>query len=231
VTVSESLLPPDKAGLVFFSTVSGSLCHEMRNVVAALNENAGLLGDFVLVGAKGRPVDPGRVDVVNQRVARFVARADRLLTSFSRLAHGMDKERGAVDLQEIAQDVVALGGRLIAASGREVQVGGQPGAVATTSPFVARLLLWRCLEAILADEGHREPTAITVAVTPGGAEMHLSAGDDRGAWRRRGIPDELELQLCALARCSMAVDETTGDLLIRWDAGTNDDLEEGENEA
>jgi len=218
VTVADSRSSPAKAGLVFFGTVSAAVSHEMRNALAALNENAGLLGDFVLASAKGRPVDPARVETVNGRVARFVSRADALLTSFSRLAHSTDQDHQVVDLRDIADDVVTLCGRLILACGREVQVAAQPGGTVNTSPFFARLLLWRCLEAALADEGQQAPLVIAVARSAGVAQIRISSGGDEDLWQRRGIPGELELELCALALSTIAVDRRSGEMTITWDS-------------
>ncbi len=214
--VSDSLSSSGRAGLTYFGTIGASFCHEMRNVVAALNENCGLLGDFVHAGNRGRPVDPERVERVNQRVARFVTRADDLLTRFSRLAHATDHEQGQADLGEIAQDVLALGGRIIASSSGEVQVSARPGISIHTSPFFARLLLWRCLAATLEDGRDGEPTTVTVAKTETGAEARLTAAGGGARWEQRGLPGPVEQQLCALAQCTMAVDGDTGALIIAW---------------
>ena len=211
-----SVGPAARAGLAYYGAISAALSHEMRNVVAAMNENAGLLGDFAAAAGKGRPIDPARPDVVHGRVARFVARSDRLLSCFSRLAHAVDDEWRAVDLAEAAEDVVILAGRIIAARGREVTVVAPAATTVTTSPLFVRALLWRCIEVALNDPGRDAGVTVVVAARAGGGEIRIGAGDGE-VWRGRDMPDELDLDLCALAACSMRVDGRTGGLVLAWE--------------
>ena len=44
-----------KPGLQFFGKVSASIAHEIKNVLAIINENAGLLEDLTFAARKERP--------------------------------------------------------------------------------------------------------------------------------------------------------------------------------
>ena len=44
-----------ETSLQFFGRVSASISHELKNVLAIINENAGLLEDFTLMGDRGIP--------------------------------------------------------------------------------------------------------------------------------------------------------------------------------
>jgi len=47
--------------LKFFGKMTASISHELKNVLAIINENAGLLEDLCAMAEKGRPVDPVRI--------------------------------------------------------------------------------------------------------------------------------------------------------------------------
>jgi len=49
-----------KGGFQFFGKISASISHEIKNVLAVLNENAGLLEDLVLMAEKGAPFNQER---------------------------------------------------------------------------------------------------------------------------------------------------------------------------
>ena len=50
-----------ETGLQFFSQISASISHELKNVLGIINENAGLLEDLTLMAERGVPLDPVRL--------------------------------------------------------------------------------------------------------------------------------------------------------------------------
>jgi C4-dicarboxylate-specific signal transduction histidine kinase len=50
--------PIGDAGLQFFGRMSASISHELKNALAIIKENAGLLADYVAMMGKGTPIDP-----------------------------------------------------------------------------------------------------------------------------------------------------------------------------
>ena len=52
---------PDETALTFYSRVSASISHELKNSLAVINESAGFLEDIVLMTQKGRPLDPNQL--------------------------------------------------------------------------------------------------------------------------------------------------------------------------
>jgi hypothetical protein len=43
--------------------MTASISHEIKNVMAIINESAGLLEDYSLMAEKGMPIDPERLKV------------------------------------------------------------------------------------------------------------------------------------------------------------------------
>ena len=45
-------------GLRFFGKITASVTHEIKNALATINENAGLMTDYIEMAARGRPLEP-----------------------------------------------------------------------------------------------------------------------------------------------------------------------------
>ena len=50
-----------RAGLSFFGAMTASISHEIKNRMAVINEQAGLLEDLVLMSKKGKALEAERL--------------------------------------------------------------------------------------------------------------------------------------------------------------------------
>jgi len=92
-----------ETGLRFFGKMSAANAHEIKNALAIINENAGLLEDLVLFAEQGAPLDPERLKRLAKTIKQQVARADEIAKSTNRFSHSIDQEHGPADLgQSIA---------------------------------------------------------------------------------------------------------------------------------
>lgn len=141
-----------ESGLQFFGTTSASISHEIKNVLAIINENAGLLEDLTLMADKGMPLDPERLKKIAGKVLKQIQRADGIIKGMNRLAHSVDEPIKNVDSGEILELIAALAARFAAKFGVTVEVMPCEGPInITTNPFFLENLIWLCLEfAILA---------------------------------------------------------------------------------
>ncbi|MGD8291766.1 MAG: sensor histidine kinase, partial [Desulfobacterales bacterium] len=78
-------------GLQFFGRISASVSHELKNVLAIVNENAGLLEDLACMANRGKPIDPSRLIKMADAVKKQVGRADEILKNMNRFAHSIDQ--------------------------------------------------------------------------------------------------------------------------------------------
>lgn len=130
---------PDRieaAGLRFFGRMSASISHELKNVLAIIKENSGLLNDYLLMMAKGMPVDPQRFKTVADRIHIQTARADNIIKNLNQFAHTIDNFDKRVDANEILALLIALHQR--AADMKQVSLTPKPSqtdACVTTAPF------------------------------------------------------------------------------------------------
>ena len=107
-------------GLQFFGKMTASVSHEIKNVLAIVNENAGLLGDLALMAERGAAIEPQRLNDMSRTVMKQVRRADAIAKNMNRLAHSVDESTRTIDLNDTLETLVALSHRF--ASLRDVGV-------------------------------------------------------------------------------------------------------------
>ncbi|WP_319587362.1 histidine kinase dimerization/phospho-acceptor domain-containing protein [uncultured Desulfobulbus sp.] len=136
----------DTLGLSFFGSMTASISHEIKNALAVINENAGLLGDLVGLAEKGRPLDPERLKTISVNIRRRVQSADDIVRKLNRFAHSANQPVITTDIREIFEFTIALAERLATMKGVTFSV--TPGEVieVQTLPFVVENLLWICLK-------------------------------------------------------------------------------------
>lgn len=141
---------PDVIGqeeIRYFGKVTASISHELKNVLAILNEHAGLLQDFVAMAAQGRPLDVERIRQLSDGMLKQIGRGDTIVRNMNRFAHTADHERATADLVGLVELSVQMFSRTAAARGVTVQVQtpGQPMMIAT-HPFVLETLIGKLLD-------------------------------------------------------------------------------------
>ncbi len=101
---------PSEQGIEFFGRMTASISHEIKNTLAIVNENAGLLGDLALLMDKGRPLSPERLTTLAGNIRRQVQRADDIIRRLNRFAHSAHEPAASVDLglQLLAEEELAL---------------------------------------------------------------------------------------------------------------------------
>jgi len=136
-----------ESGLAFFGKVSSTACHELKNVLAIISENNGLLEDMAFMAQKGRPIEPERLGRACANVAKQIHRADELLKSISQFAHSVDQLEGDIDLEDCCRLVVFLARRLTAAKKLTVEVEAENGPIrlAGGNLFLVENLIWTTL--------------------------------------------------------------------------------------
>jgi K+-sensing histidine kinase KdpD len=165
--------------------VAASVTHDIKNSLATINENAGLLTDHAAMAMRGRPLDPERVDALAVRIMDQVKRANGLLKNMNRFAHSVDDFSKKVDLNDILKLVAALSVRFAAMSGTAVNVrpSSQPVLI-ETSPFGLLNTLFLCLEFALNSAGRGGSIELRPEKTDTGACVHF------GPWPDIAIPKE-----------------------------------------
>ncbi len=158
-------------GLLFCGTMTASMSHEIKNALAIVNENAGLLDDLILLSEKGRPLNPERLKTLAGDIRRQVQRADSIVGRLNRFAHSAGQPVTTTDIKEILEFTAALAARMAAMKGVTITVADTT-ILLQARPFIVENLLWLCLKHLFAMSTGNQ----TVQLGAESADSHVVIG-------------------------------------------------------
>jgi C4-dicarboxylate-specific signal transduction histidine kinase len=163
-----------ETALQFFGKISASISHELKNVLAILNENAGLLEDVTLMADRGVPLDPVRLKTMAEVVKKQISRADAIIGNMNRFAHSTDQSLATVDLAQTIETVLAVTARFV--SMQDVRIDWQlpenPVALRTV-PFFLMNLVWLCLAFAMSATGNAKQIVLSAEAAQGGVRIRF----------------------------------------------------------
>ena len=137
----------DQCGPAYLGRMGASISHDIKNCLAIMNENAGLMSDHLMMAQKGVPLDTERFSGIVQRIEKQIGRADGIVKSFNTLSHSMDKPEQQIDLDEALGLALGLGSRILANKGIQVNHTQAAGRLYVNgSLFFLLSLIWSILE-------------------------------------------------------------------------------------
>lgn len=153
----------DAACLQVFGKISAAVSHDLKNVLAIVNENAGLLDDLALRAAKGGEIPLDRLNVATSRMLKQVKRGDAVLKNLNRFAHTTDAPLLQGNVAETVALMVDLAGRQAAMRETVITVAPDAAMISTCLVYLESfvyLLLRHALEVL----PRKESVEIAVAV-------------------------------------------------------------------
>jgi signal transduction histidine kinase len=179
-----------------FGRITASVAHDVRNVLAVINENAGLLEDACLLAEKGRPLDLKRALRIAADIKQQVRRGDRISRGLSHLSHSVDSGGIAMDAGEWVTAFVSLTGRIAFARGVSLEAVGADVGPLVQSGFALLRLMWACLEMAIVAVGPAKRIELTFTETPGSICFRFGGLDALGDVSRGGeFPREDDVKL------------------------------------
>jgi len=205
----------NNACLQFFGKMNASISHEVKNVLAIINENAGLLEDFTLMVEKGMAIDPERLKAMAGKIRHQVQRADRIIRNMNEFAHSVDETRRKVDLGEVVAFMAALSERLATMKGvaLEVTPPSRPIAI-TTNPFLIENIIWRCLDFAMAVAGPGKTVVLTADSGDQGASIFSQLKGLSDVSPRLQFPENVENALVELLGAQIVINEGMGEIVL-----------------
>jgi C4-dicarboxylate-specific signal transduction histidine kinase len=205
-----------EAGLQFYGKMTASISHEIKNVLAIVNENAGLLEDLAFMADGGAAIEPQRLKNMSRAVMKQVSRADAIMKNMNRLAHSVDESVKTIDLNDILELLVALSARFASMRGVTVQPKLNEGPLKlTTSPFFLMNLLWLCLDFAMDAAGEDKIVELFPQKTEAGVQVFFkSLGGLTGA-PLQPFPTEPENELCGLLAADLEVNPGNREIVVR----------------
>ncbi|MFC1839909.1 histidine kinase dimerization/phospho-acceptor domain-containing protein [Thermodesulfobacteriota bacterium] len=154
---------PEYEGLHFFGKMNASISHELRNALAVINENAGLIKDLLLMSEKGHPLDLERVSKRVDKVLEQVRRTDSIVDNMNRFAHSIDNEFLKIDAFEYLKFVVKLSERFADMKRVILKLESYEQKVEiATFPFLFENLLYLCIDRAMESPGEDGTISISI---------------------------------------------------------------------
>jgi len=139
--------------LGFFAAISASFTHEIKNHLAIINEQNGLLGDMLTMDVDDGPAYRKRLNEVVRDVAGQVVKADMVVRRFNTFAHTADNPMADVDIADFLKLFGEISSRLARRKGATVLVeSGSECVTIRTRPFELLHLLFYVMN-LLLDSG------------------------------------------------------------------------------
>lgn len=166
--------PIGEISLRFYSRISASISHEVKNALAIINENAGLLEDFSAMAQKGMPLDPERLKNLAAMMHKQVDRAGDIMNKVNQFAHSLDQPVAKIDLNETLRLFFELTRRYseMRHVNVELKTASQPVIVETSSFFLI-ILIWDLLNSAGEDSTKKASATLASENTDQGARVIL----------------------------------------------------------
>jgi signal transduction histidine kinase len=206
-----------KTGLQFFGKMTASIAHEVKNVLAIINENAGLLNDFALLAQKGRPLDPERLENTAQNILRQISRADGIVKNMSAFAHSVDGMEKQVDFNELTRRIILLAGRLVSIRGISITlIPSEKAVMLNTNPFLLENLIWLTLAYAMDLAGSAKEIFAEIRKEGDEISLNLSKLGHLEQMSQQCPPEQSLKKLLAVIEAELVPDIVREELILRF---------------
>ena len=203
------------AGIRFFGSITASISHEVKNILAIINENAGLLEDLLLMHEKGGNLDTERIKNLADKIRGQVKRGDGIIKNMNRFAHSVDHLTEQVDLNELLALMVVLVQRMAFMKGVSIEPRSHlERIIITTNAFLLENLIWECLDFILNSEPCPGKITVVPNILNNGARVCFSGLTKGGQLNIDEFRNRIRGNFLDALQCDLYVDEESGDIVV-----------------
>ncbi|MBI9082938.1 MAG: hypothetical protein JEZ11_05025 [Desulfobacterales bacterium] len=161
-------------GLKFFGTMTASISHELKNRFAIVNEQAGLLTDFVRMAERGRELDPERLMRLGESLKKQVSLADDLLGHMNHFSHSVDQAACETDIAAVVACIAGLARRTADRRNAllDLRLPETP-PMAHTSGFLLMNLIWILLDGAMGPGTDSRSLTLSCESSPEGTVVRM----------------------------------------------------------
>ena len=155
--------------LAFFGRIMASLSHELRNVIATINESSALMEDLLGAAKQGSTLKQDRLQDLCRKINKHTMRGATLVRRQSRFSHSVDPPRQKpIDVNVALTDICDLTSRFAELKRVRLEWGllGTK-TVITVDPFAFQHAVFLCIS--LAIDAATERRVVTVSIANDGA--------------------------------------------------------------
>lgn len=203
--------PLGEAGLQFYSKVSASISHEIKNSLAVINESAGYLEDVTLMAKKGMDVNMDRLQSLAGTMLKQVQRTNAIIKNMNRLAHSLDDPASQVDLNALLELMTNLSERTTVTRGFKASAALSDAPITiTTHPFFVENLIWLILNFAMDITGDAKTIEMKPAKAESGATICFTGLEQITKTAFNDFQTEPVRQILSALNCTLQADENKG---------------------
>ncbi len=147
--------------LRFFGKMSASATHEIKNTLAIINENIGLMDDLAMMAQDGS-LSSDKVKNVSQNIKKQVQRSNNILQKLNKFSHSVDLSKQMADLEKTVRFTIDLASRLIDMYEVTVEILPAPTHIGiNANQFFLENMIWEAMET--ACKGAKLEKKVTVS--------------------------------------------------------------------
>jgi C4-dicarboxylate-specific signal transduction histidine kinase len=136
-----------EGGFRFFGKMSASATHEIKNTLAIINENIGLMEDLSMMAPDGM-LSCEQINSVAKNIKTQIQRSNNIIQRLNQFSHSVDLSEQVVDYEKTVQLTVDIASRLI--DMHEVTVKITPASSPVSikvNQFFLENMIWKAVEA------------------------------------------------------------------------------------
>ena len=206
----------ESLGLTFFGTVSATISHEIKNSLAIINENAGLLQDLTVLAEKGDPLPLKRLQRLSVSIQRQVDRTDAIVRKMNRFSHSTDPIHQSVNLYETTLFMIEVCDRLIRLRSISISIipPDSPVVIATCVFYLERLI-WMCIKEMMHAMAEGEILTLAIENRSSEACIRLSAAGPLPALTAAAFSSKAEKAMQDILQARILIDPQSGETLLK----------------
>jgi len=136
--------------VAFFGKITAGITHEIKNVLAIIQESSGLMEDILDVTENGTFSHKDKFIKSLNRIHRQIQRGIDITSRLNRFAHSPDQCPASLDLNEIAEHMVLLASRFARLKNVVLESSpSNPPLIITSDPVFLEMALFESIEILL----------------------------------------------------------------------------------
>ena len=148
-------------GFRFFGKMSASATHEIKNTLAIINENIGLMDDLAMMAQDGM-LSCEQISRVSKNIKNQVQRSNNILKKLNKFSHSVDLSKQMADVETTVKFTLDLASRLIEMYEVTIEIIPAPSHIGVNAnQFFLENMIWKAVET--ACQGAKQEKKVIVS--------------------------------------------------------------------
>jgi len=148
-------------GFRFFGKMSASATHEIKNTLAIINENIGLMDDLAMMAQDGM-LSCEQISRVSKNIKNQVQRSNNILKKLNKFSHSVDLSKQMADVETTVKFTLDLASRLIEMYEVTIEIIPAPSHIGVNAnQFFLENMIWKAVET--ACQGSKQEKKVIVS--------------------------------------------------------------------